>query len=531
MISTEKVAARPVPSAERLAGVYAPRSQDTDSRVPYPGFRFTPDESQPLLTTMEVQTHADSALRRHLLRASLRIGALLLTDVVTVMVLREFGRRVRDSGLGGPSVQGAALRVFPTGAIHTMQLCVALILSLVLVGAYKAGEAKRDLGKLMLAASLAASRQLWNPLWLLPLSIVGIHFVLLTLALAAALFVARGTLTAFVNRDARARIAAQRTLLVGSMEACVETNERYGAMGQRLFDVQGFVDLSDIPSEKSLGGLRSLDSILRRSLVDTILVCGDVTAAQFARIGRAATAAECQLLTPSDSVRGLGLQPMVERRDGMAFLHWRRPALRITQLLAKRAFDVVSSFLILLVAAPTMLLVAIAVRVTSDGPALFAQRRLGLHGHPFYCYKFRSMYIDAEERLLNEPELYTEYVESGFKLSEDRDTRITPLGRFLRKTSLDELPQLWNVLLGDMSLVGPRPIVPHEIENYADERLLLLSLKPGLTGAWQVQGRSNLAYPARADVELDYVSSWSFTRDVTILLQTIPAVLLRKGAY
>jgi lipopolysaccharide/colanic/teichoic acid biosynthesis glycosyltransferase len=141
------------------------------------------------------------------------------------------------------------------------------------------------------------------------------------------------------------------------------------------------------------------------------------------------------------------------------------------------------------------------------------------------------MYPDAEERLKADPELYRLYVENDYKLPEDVDTRITRIGRFLRRTSLDELPQLWNVLRGDMSLVGPRPIVPDEIRHYNGEAPLLLTLKPGITGAWQVNGRSALQYPERATVELEYVERWSLMSDLAILARTIPAVLARRGAH
>jgi lipopolysaccharide/colanic/teichoic acid biosynthesis glycosyltransferase len=141
------------------------------------------------------------------------------------------------------------------------------------------------------------------------------------------------------------------------------------------------------------------------------------------------------------------------------------------------------------------------------------------------------MYVDAEERLRANEELYALYVAGDYKLPEDLDNRITRVGRFLRRTSLDELPQLFNVLRGDMSLVGPRPIVPDELRHYPQEGPLLLSLRPGLTGAWQVNGRSTVSYPIRADLELDYVESWSIAKDFKILLQTLPAVIAQKGAH
>jgi exopolysaccharide production protein ExoY len=141
------------------------------------------------------------------------------------------------------------------------------------------------------------------------------------------------------------------------------------------------------------------------------------------------------------------------------------------------------------------------------------------------------MFTDAEQRLQSDPELHAEYVRNGFKLPDGQDPRITPLGRILRRTSLDELPQLWNVLRGEMSLVGPRPIVPAEIRHYDEDGQMLLLLQPGITGLWQVSGRSNLAYPERTDLELEYVERWTLGRDLRILAATVPAVLQRRGAH
>jgi lipopolysaccharide/colanic/teichoic acid biosynthesis glycosyltransferase len=205
--------------------------------------------------------------------------------------------------------------------------------------------------------------------------------------------------------------------------------------------------------------------------------------------------------------------------------------LRAEQLVVKRALDIIGGVIFLTLLSPLLAVVAVLVVLDSPGPALFSQRRLGRFGRPIRCLKFRSMYEDAEARLLADPVLFRRYVEHDYKVPAAIDTRITRIGRFIRRTSLDELPQLWNVLKGEMSLVGPRPIVPDEIHHYNGEGPLLLSLKPGMTGAWQVSGRSSVSYPERATVELEYVEGWSLWRDLGILVRTLPAVLLGRGAY
>lgn len=206
--------------------------------------------------------------------------------------------------------------------------------------------------------------------------------------------------------------------------------------------------------------------------------------------------------------------------------------LSLPQRLAKRVFDVFASLLLLVVLSPVFAVVAALVRLTSRGPILFSQIRLGESGRPFRIYKFRTMRQDAEKILMSNPALYQRYVQNNYKLPKDEDFRITPLGGLLRSTSLDELPQLFNVLKGEMSLVGPRPVVPSELEKYGDCRGLFISIKPGLTGNWQINGRSNVdEYADRAALDLQYIRDQSLRNDVDILLRTIPAVVLRRGAH
>jgi exopolysaccharide biosynthesis polyprenyl glycosylphosphotransferase len=198
----------------------------------------------------------------------------------------------------------------------------------------------------------------------------------------------------------------------------------------------------------------------------------------------------------------------------------------------KRSVDIIGSVAALVVLSPILAAVAMAVKLTSSGPIFFVQDRLGLYGQRFRIYKFRTMHADAEQRLSADAELYRKYVANNYKLPKEEDPRISPIGSLLRSTSLDELPQLFNVFRGDMSLVGPRPVVPPEIEEYGDYAKLLLSVKPGLTGYWQVNGRSEItSYDARARLDIEYVRDQSFKTDVDVLFKTIPAVLKRRGAF
>jgi exopolysaccharide biosynthesis polyprenyl glycosylphosphotransferase len=196
---------------------------------------------------------------------------------------------------------------------------------------------------------------------------------------------------------------------------------------------------------------------------------------------------------------------------------------------AKRCLDLVAAFSGLLLLAPFFPLVALAIRLDSRGAVLFSQTRIGEGGREFRCWKLRSMYIDAEERK-QELEAQNE-MQGGVLFKMKHDPRITRVGRFIRKASIDELPQLWNVLIGDMSLVGPRPAVPGEVAQYSPYERGRLAVKPGITCLWQVSGRSDLAFEQQVELDIDYARRRSFRLDMDILLRTVPAVLFARGAY
>ncbi|MBR4956932.1 MAG: sugar transferase [Lentisphaeria bacterium] len=198
-------------------------------------------------------------------------------------------------------------------------------------------------------------------------------------------------------------------------------------------------------------------------------------------------------------------------------------------LIFKRFMDIVMTVVCVILGSPVFLLTAILVKVTSPGPIIFSQVRVGKYGRHFKFYKFRSMYIDAEAR---KAELL-KHNESGdgviFKMT--YDPRITPVGRFIRKFSIDELPQLFNVLLGDMSLVGPRPPLPQEVKSYSIEERKRLNITPGITCIWQVSGRSELPFHKQMALDKEYIASRSTWKDFVILLKTVPAILTGKGAW
>lgn len=198
----------------------------------------------------------------------------------------------------------------------------------------------------------------------------------------------------------------------------------------------------------------------------------------------------------------------------------------------KRLFDIIISLIALVFVIPiTIVIFLIDSLGENKGPVFYKQRRIGKNHKPFYIYKYRSMIINADERLRANKELYELYVKSSYKLPSDKDPRITKFGRFMRKSSLDELPQFFNILKGDMSLIGPRPVVEEELKEYGDRIDKFLSVVPGAMGYWQASGRSSILYPERCDVELYYVDHASLWFDIKIIFKNIISIFKAEGAY
>jgi len=195
----------------------------------------------------------------------------------------------------------------------------------------------------------------------------------------------------------------------------------------------------------------------------------------------------------------------------------------------KRVIDIAGSVFLLIVLAPMLASIALLIRMDSPGSVLFKQSRIGKWGKPFQIYKFRSMYIDAEAR--KTALAASNEMSGGVTFKMKQDPRITRVGRYIRRASIDELPQLWNVLKGDMSLVGPRPPVPSEVSQYTPSDRRRLEVKPGITCVWQVSGRSDIPFAQQVELDSAYIESQSVWMDIKLLLKTIPAVLLGRGAY
>jgi exopolysaccharide biosynthesis polyprenyl glycosylphosphotransferase len=269
-------------------------------------------------------------------------------------------------------------------------------------------------------------------------------------------------------------------------------------------------------------------TVLERTEAGSVLIAGTPSAALCTRLVRdlvhhgihvELASALRDVAVDRLTVRPLGRVPVV-------YIEPRHPA--GWRSMAKRTFDITGSLLGLLLVAPLAAFVAVALKLDSRGPVIFRQTRVGKDGSEFPVFKFRTMVVDAEARL-DDLRVHNQAAGPLFKLKDD--PRITRVGRLLRTTSLDELPQLLNVLRGDMSLVGPRPALPAELEAWDPHLYARLRVKPGITGMWQVYGRSDASFESYERLDLYYVDNWSLFTDLAIVAKTVPAVLFRRGAY
>jgi exopolysaccharide biosynthesis polyprenyl glycosylphosphotransferase len=325
-----------------------------------------------------------------------------------------------------------------------------------------------------------------------------------------------------------------RVVIVGANERGVAFAESLRRQSPFSIKLLGFVSIpGEVGHPKArphLGYAGSLAALLDRQPVDEVVFA---VPGKHPEILRDAMAA-CE-------VRGVdvlvNLPPTVPHKGTMQIanvsgfdyplLNLRRTPTSEARLAAKRVLDFTGALIGIIIAGPVMLAAAIAIRITDRGPVFFRQVRAGRNGRKFTMLKFRSMVMDAEKRKAELMHL-NEMDGPVFKIK--RDPRITGVGRFIRKTSIDELPQLFNILFGDMSLVGPRPPLPSEVDQYEPWQRRRLSVKPGLTGMWQVSGRNQIDFDEWMRMDLEYIDNWSLWLDIKIILKTIPAVVLRSGA-
>ncbi len=464
-------------------------------------------------------------IRRHLF--ALRL-ALLASDLVVAAVVFVVVRTIRF-GDAEPSLwtalgvdQGLGLAIY----------AVAWVTILWFLGLYSfrvRWTIGGEVGDIVVATFMLAFAML-SFLYLVKVDVSRLFLLLLLIAQPAATIAGRLLMRlGFQNLRARGLNRSFMVVIGTGVEAqaFADALERHVELG---IQVIGHLSEPERPplavTRPVLGEGADLGRIFHEQVVDEVAICVGSDSAEWTDpLLRLAADEGKHVRVPTPiAVRAFDLQ--TEELDGLLIRSYVNGPTRILSLAVKRGMDVVGAVVGLVLLSPVLLVAAVAVLLAEGRPVLYGQIRIGLHGRPFRMYKFRTMVRDADERFESVQHL-NERSDVTFKAA--ADPRITRLGRVLRATSIDELPQLWNVLRGQMSLVGPRPPLEREIVHYDVWHRRRLSMKPGITGLWQVEARTDPEFDHWVERDLDYIDRWSLALDLQILLRTVPAVLGRTG--
>lgn len=481
----------------------------------------------------DLQNLTDGVLRRRRRRAqdALRVASLGLWDVVAFVAVfgatAAVAARIHATG----PIRGNGLGPFDPVAL--VMIAVSLF-GLMVVGSYarSSGRARRLAPRFGVVAFLSVGLVFS----LMPSAADNFdlpQFIAVSMLLPAAWILGRRL------HAGATWTASERLLIVGSGYVADRVADQCRRHGDGAVEVVGLIDddaqLRSGSGLRHLGTMSELGAILRREEIDRVIVAFSnrndaevveaVRACDRQRVRVEVVPRLFDLLGPSTRVSAMGTMPLVDasqRRYGV----WER--------IGKRTLDIVASSILLLVSAPILAVVAIAVKLGDRGPVLFRQPRIGRGRGTFQITKFRTMVTDADRatrervaELERDGAALADVVEA---IKQKHDPRITPVGRFLRRSSLDELPQLWNVLRGDMSLVGPRPLCDWEVDGLNGWQASRNDVRPGITGLWQIMGRSDVQWGERMQLDYTYVRHWSLWSDLRILFATVNVVLRRKGA-
>jgi exopolysaccharide biosynthesis polyprenyl glycosylphosphotransferase len=481
------------------------------------------------LERLALTRRAPQIMRRHLVRAAVRISVLLAGDTAALLLLRVALHGVRDVGWLGPAASGLVNQIIPEGALPLVQLLPAILLGLIALDTYGASDRRRDSGRLVAGATLGLGLPFWAHLWnhFTPWALPG--FILLAGLIGMTLIFERHLIDNAVRKLWPIGAGAARALLIGRPEYTSRALEHPMLSDAREFAFGGILDPQEFGYQAGKRGFSRLCQTIKRYRADTVVLSGPLDDQALALVIDAAGAAGCQLYAIPRAFALGGVEAQMVWRRGAPLVALNRPGLRGRQLLVKRTLDIVVSGLGMAILSPLFVLVGLAVYISSPGPIFFRQTRVGLGGRLFKITKFRSMVHDAEAK---RDDLSTMSVYSDPRLFKVKDDpRVTHLGAFLRRTSLDELPQLWNSFVGNMSLVGPRPPLPCEVELYEEHHYTRFDVKPGITGPWQVNGRNLITdFEEVIRLETDYIREWTIWKDLGLLLKTIPAVIYMRGA-
>ena len=461
-------------------------------------------------TRLSVTARASELRRVHLVRDAVRISVLLAADAATLLLLWAL-LDLRRTGAPGDVSAG--------------QFVPAVLLGLALFGSYAAGDRRRRAGTLIRASGLGAAIALWAGLAAGPVGWLD-AVAFLWVATATALIAERRLVDLVVRVARPAENQVMRAAVVGATEDAARLIDHPAFADSLWCRLDAFLDPRRVPGEEGA----ALARVIRERRIDTVILAGSLPIHTFEITLDVACASGCQVFSLPRVPPTATCLPEVRWRNGYPVVELTRPGVQGTRLLLKRVTDLLLAGAALLVLSPLLGLIALAIRLSSPGPVLFRQTRIGQGGRRFTILKFRTMVPDAErqQEALLARSVYPDA--RLFKVVDD--PRVTRIGAFLRRTSLDELPQLWNVLRGDMSLVGPRPPLPSEVELYQSHHYARFDVKPGITGPWQVSGRNNIRdFENVIRLETTYIRRWSLWLDLELLCRTVPVVLSGRGAH
>jgi exopolysaccharide biosynthesis polyprenyl glycosylphosphotransferase len=466
------------------------------------------------VTRLSLTSHSPHLLRVHAGRDALRLMILVAGDAITVLLFWLL-------------MQGL-LRQWVTetvGMLPAGQFTTALVLSLALMGSYGSGDRRRDPVRIIRAAALGATIALWGRLWQQPFTYSAPPLAAIITLMALGLLFERRLVEIFVRVVRPGANQVMRAVVIGRPEQAARLID-HPAFGMTPWcHLAAFFD----PSRHGADLASSLARLITAHRIDTLILAGRMNRRDFAMALDVAAASGCQIFSLLRVPPTSSFMPEVVWRNGFPVVALSAPAELATQLQIKRLMDIVVSAAALTLLAPVFAVIALLIKRQSPGPVLFRQTRIGQGGRTFTILKFRTMVPDAEQKreALASQSLYGD----GRLFKIENDPRITPIGAILRRTSLDELPQLWNVLRGDMSLVGPRPPLPSEVALYNEHHYARFDVKPGITGPWQVGGRNTIHnFESVVRLETAYIRRWSLWHDLELLCRTIPVVLSRRGA-
>jgi len=360
-------------------------------------------------------------------------------------------------------------------------------------------------------------------------------FFIFILLGTVALFVDRAIITLVLKKIHEQGYNYRHVLVVGTGKRVaqfiqkVRENPDWGIKIIGLINDDEKRNVKEVAGVSVMGGLKDLLNIFHQTAVDQVIFI--LPRSRLSQIEETLRVCEIEGVETSIAIDLYDMKiakSVITELDGIPLLSYNTVRVSEWQLFIKRAIDIIVSSLAIIIFSPIYIFSALAIKITSPGPILFKQERVGLHGRHFWLLKFRTMRLEAEQ-ILSKVNNLEEMTSPEFKQKKIRF--ITPVGRLLRKFSLDELPQFFNVLIGDMSLVGPRPTVPSEVEKYEIWQRRRFSMKPGITCLWQISGRNEIDHENWMKLDLEYIDNFSLWLDVNILIRTIPVVLIGKGAY